>query len=95
MNNLMKFTFIAVLATTPLLAQTGRNTADPNQTSRNTADSNQTSDDRSGPYNETRGHHDLGWIGLIGLAGLAGLRHRSGAQDRMESHGVNVKAVRT
>jgi MYXO-CTERM domain-containing protein len=34
------------------------------------------------------------WLGLLGLAGLAGLRPRkSETAQRLESRGVNVKAV--
>ena len=44
--------------------------------------------------NDSREHHNYGWIGLLGLAGLAGLRSKSEVHSRLESQGVNVKTAR-
>lgn len=46
--------------------------------------------------NEVRHERNWSWVGLIGLAGLAGLkRQKSETHSALESHGVNVKTVRT
>jgi MYXO-CTERM domain-containing protein len=44
---------------------------------------------------DSRDHHNWGWIGLLGLAGLAGLRRKSEMHSQLEAQGVNVKSVRT